>query len=107
MTGTPQNLSGTTRRPGVTFIGHSSFLIQSAELNLLVDPVFARFLVLLRRARHPGVRSKTCRYRCSAIDARAHGSPESALPAQDHPAHYRKTGKGHPRRSFRLALKIW
>jgi L-ascorbate metabolism protein UlaG (beta-lactamase superfamily) len=40
----------------VTFIGHSSFLIQIAGLNLLVDPVFARFLVVLRRARRPGVR---------------------------------------------------
>jgi L-ascorbate metabolism protein UlaG (beta-lactamase superfamily) len=41
---------------GVTFIGHSSFLIQMAGRNVLVDPVFATRLVLLRRARRPGVR---------------------------------------------------
>ena len=41
---------------GVTFIGHSSFLIQMAGRNLLIDPVFATRLILLRRARRPGVR---------------------------------------------------
>lgn len=41
---------------GITFIGHSSFLIQIAGRNLLVDPVFATRLVLLRRARRPGLR---------------------------------------------------
>ncbi len=41
---------------GVTFIGHSSFLVQAAGRNLLFDPVFARFLILLRRQRRPGVR---------------------------------------------------
>lgn len=40
---------------GVTFIGHSSFLIQIAGRNVLVDPVFATRLILLRRARRPGV----------------------------------------------------
>ena len=40
---------------GVTFIGHSSFLIQIAGRNVLVDPVFATRLILLRRARLPGV----------------------------------------------------
>jgi L-ascorbate metabolism protein UlaG (beta-lactamase superfamily) len=39
----------------VTFIGHSSFLLQMAGLGLLIDPVFARRLILLRRQRHPGV----------------------------------------------------
>jgi L-ascorbate metabolism protein UlaG (beta-lactamase superfamily) len=41
---------------GITFIGHSSFLLQIAGRNLLVDPVFATRLVLLRRARRPGLR---------------------------------------------------
>ena len=41
---------------GVTFIGHSSFLLQIAGRNLLVDPVFATRLILLRRARRPGLR---------------------------------------------------
>jgi L-ascorbate metabolism protein UlaG (beta-lactamase superfamily) len=41
---------------GVTFIGHSSFLIQIAGQTVLVDPVFAKWLIVLRRLRHPGVR---------------------------------------------------
>lgn len=41
---------------GITFIGHSSFLIQIAGRNILVDPVFATRLVLLRRQRRPGLR---------------------------------------------------
>ncbi len=40
----------------ITFIGHSSFLLQTAGLGLLVDPVFATRLVVLRRQRRPGVR---------------------------------------------------
>ena len=40
---------------GVTFIGHSSFLLQMGGQNLLVDPVFAQWLVVLRRLRRPGV----------------------------------------------------
>ena len=40
----------------VTFIGHSSFLVQTAGRALLVDPVFARRLILLRRQRLPGIR---------------------------------------------------
>jgi len=41
---------------GVTFIGHSSFLLQIGGKNVLVDPVFADRLVILRRQRRPGVR---------------------------------------------------
>jgi L-ascorbate metabolism protein UlaG (beta-lactamase superfamily) len=40
---------------GVTFIGHSSFLIQMCGKTLLVDPVFAKWLVVLRRLRRPGI----------------------------------------------------
>ncbi|MDE3103934.1 MAG: MBL fold metallo-hydrolase [Acidobacteriota bacterium] len=40
----------------VTFIGHSSFLLQTAGKNLLIDPVFATRLVVLRRQRRPGLR---------------------------------------------------
>lgn len=41
---------------GVTFIGHSSFLVQIAGRNLLLDPVFAMRLIALRRLRRAGVR---------------------------------------------------
>ncbi len=40
----------------ITFIGHSSFLLQIGGRGLLVDPVFATRLILLRRQRRPGVR---------------------------------------------------
>lgn len=43
---------------GVTFIGHSTFLIQIGGLNLLVDPVFASWLIVLHRIRRPGVAIK-------------------------------------------------
>jgi len=39
----------------ITFIGHSSFLIQTAGRALLVDPVFATRLIVLRRQRRPGL----------------------------------------------------
>ena len=58
-----QPLHGKARRydalpPGenaVTFIGHSSFLIELGGVRALVDPVFARSLVVLRRQRLPGL----------------------------------------------------
>ena len=57
MTGEPaEPLLVQPEQLGITFIGHSSFLIQIAGRNLLVDPVFATRLVLLRRARRPGLR---------------------------------------------------
>ncbi len=40
---------------GITFIGHSSFLLQIGGKNVLVDPVFAKRLVVLRRQRRPGL----------------------------------------------------
>lgn len=40
---------------GVTFIGHSSFFLQVGGRTLLVDPVFSKRLILLRRQRHPGL----------------------------------------------------
>ena len=41
---------------GITFIGHSSFLLQIGGKNVLVDPVFSTRLVVLRRQRRAGVR---------------------------------------------------
>ncbi len=40
----------------VTWIGHSSFLLEIGGKHVLIDPVFARFLVVLKRRRKPGVR---------------------------------------------------
>lgn len=59
-----QPLAGTPSNPpqvspgetAITFIGHSSFLIQTAGKALLIDPVFATRLIVLRRQRRPGLR---------------------------------------------------
>ncbi|MGA2903977.1 MAG: MBL fold metallo-hydrolase [Candidatus Korobacteraceae bacterium] len=56
--------TGVTRQPvlanrgelGVTFIGHSSFFLQIAGKNILVDPNFARWIFVLKRLRRPGLR---------------------------------------------------
>jgi L-ascorbate metabolism protein UlaG (beta-lactamase superfamily) len=40
----------------ITFIGHSSFLVQLGGHHVLIDPVFATRLILLRRKRVAGVR---------------------------------------------------
>ncbi len=68
-----QPLVGEPRKPSavgveeqaVTFIGHSSFLVQMKGLGVLIDPVFATRLILLRRQRRAGVRVKDL----PAIDA--------------------------------------
>ncbi len=39
----------------VTWIGHASFLLQTEGMNVLVDPVWSRWLGMLKRARHPGL----------------------------------------------------
>ncbi len=41
---------------GLTFIGHSSFFVQMAGQNVIIDPNFARWLFVLKRLRKPGVR---------------------------------------------------
>ncbi|MGI9103983.1 MAG: MBL fold metallo-hydrolase [Terriglobales bacterium] len=43
---------------GMTFIGHSSFFVQINGVNLLIDPVFARWLFVLKRLRQPGLKIK-------------------------------------------------
>jgi L-ascorbate metabolism protein UlaG (beta-lactamase superfamily) len=67
-----QPISGSAGRPvdvapgelAVMFLGHSSFLLQMGQAartdqrqaNVLIDPVFATRLIVLRRQRAPGVR---------------------------------------------------
>jgi L-ascorbate metabolism protein UlaG (beta-lactamase superfamily) len=56
--------TGLTYRPvlaaqgqmGVTFIGHSSFFLQVGGANVVVDPIFAPWLFVLKRLRRPGLR---------------------------------------------------
>ena len=56
-TGSPQKpVTATRGQLGVTFIGHSSFLLQIGGKNLLVDPNFARWIFVLKRLRRPGLR---------------------------------------------------
>ncbi len=65
--------TGVTRKPvlarrgelGVTFIGHSSFLLQIGGKNILVDPNFARWIFILKRLRRPGLKLREL----PAIDA--------------------------------------
>ena len=56
--------TGRTRRPvlaaphqmGVTFIGHASFFLQAGGMSVVVDPIFAPWLFVLKRLRRPGLR---------------------------------------------------
>lgn len=60
LTGEPQ--VAPLAEPGetaLTFIGHSSFLIQAAGLGVLIDPVFSKRLILLRRQRRSGLLVRT------------------------------------------------
>jgi L-ascorbate metabolism protein UlaG (beta-lactamase superfamily) len=43
---------------GITFIGHSSFFIQIAGQNLLIDPNYAKWIFVLKRLRRPGVKMR-------------------------------------------------
>jgi L-ascorbate metabolism protein UlaG (beta-lactamase superfamily) len=40
---------------GITWIGHASFLIQVAGLNILIDPNWSSWLKVIKRIKHPGV----------------------------------------------------
>ena len=41
---------------GVTWIGHASFLLQFQNHNLLIDPNWAKWLKIVKRLKHPGVK---------------------------------------------------
>ena len=40
---------------GITWIGHASFLIQTRDHNLLIDPNWAKWLKVIKRVKHPGL----------------------------------------------------
>jgi L-ascorbate metabolism protein UlaG (beta-lactamase superfamily) len=56
--------TGRTHRPvlakegqlGITFIGHASFFLQIGGASVVIDPIFARWLFVLKRLRRPGLR---------------------------------------------------
>lgn len=56
--------TGSTSKPvlarkdqmALTFIGHSSFFAQIGGTNVVLDPIFARWLFVLKRLRRPGLR---------------------------------------------------
>jgi len=56
--------TGETRTPvltrngelALTFIGHSSFFLQTGGKTILIDPNFAQWLFVLKRLRRPGLR---------------------------------------------------
>jgi L-ascorbate metabolism protein UlaG (beta-lactamase superfamily) len=39
----------------ITWIGHASFLIQTAEHSILIDPNWAKWLKVIKRIKHPGL----------------------------------------------------
>lgn len=39
----------------VTWIGHASFLIQTREHSIVIDPIWAKWLKVIKRLRHPGI----------------------------------------------------
>lgn len=42
-------------RIGITWIGHASFLIRTAEHSLVIDPNWAKWLKVIKRMKQPGV----------------------------------------------------
>ena len=46
---------------GITWIGHASFFVQMAGLNILIDPNWSLWLKGIKRLRTPGCCSTNCR----------------------------------------------
>jgi len=42
----------------ITWIGHASFLVQTPEHSVLIDPNWARWLKVVKRLRHPGIAAR-------------------------------------------------
>ncbi len=40
---------------GITWIGHASFLVQTGNENLLIDPNWSKWLKVIKRIKHPGI----------------------------------------------------
>jgi L-ascorbate metabolism protein UlaG (beta-lactamase superfamily) len=38
----------------ITWIGHASFLIQTHEVNILIDPIWSKWLKVIKRLKQPG-----------------------------------------------------
>jgi len=51
-----QPIQAKAQELGITFIGHSSFLLQIGGKNILIDPNYAPWIFVLKRLRRPGVR---------------------------------------------------
>ncbi len=39
----------------ITWIGHASFLIQTPRTSILIDPIWAKWLKVFKRIKHPGI----------------------------------------------------
>jgi L-ascorbate metabolism protein UlaG (beta-lactamase superfamily) len=39
----------------ITWIGHASFLIQTHETNILIDPIWSKWLKVIKRLKQPGI----------------------------------------------------
>ncbi|WP_274652658.1 MBL fold metallo-hydrolase [Paenibacillus humicola] len=48
-------LKGNFREPSLTWVGHSTFLLQHSGLNIVTDPVWAGQLAMQRRLSPPGI----------------------------------------------------
>src|SRR5262249_46088679 len=38
----------------ITWIGHASFLVQTHEVNILIDPIWSKWLKVIKRLKQPG-----------------------------------------------------
>jgi L-ascorbate metabolism protein UlaG (beta-lactamase superfamily) len=88
--------SGEPGEMAITFIGHSSFLIQIAGRTLLIDPVFATRLILLRRQRRPGLRIKDLPRIDAVLLTHAHMDHLNRPSLRSVVRHMRKSGHAAP-----------